>query len=204
MFRSLAFAFALSVTVPTAGLNAQTDDLGMVAAHLKAVSTMTAAFTQTDRAGKSLSGTLTLKRPGKIRFQYQKGVPLLIVGDGRALTFIDYQVRQVSRWPIGNSPLGVLLDPSKDISRFARLVPTGDPSTLVAEARDPKHPEYGVISLVFARRSSAPGGLMLQGWIMTDSQNNRTSIRLANQSFNGPVSDETFKWRDPRPVIHGR
>ena len=26
---------------------------------------------------------LSLKRPGKIRFQYQKGVPLLVVGDGQ-------------------------------------------------------------------------------------------------------------------------
>ena len=32
---------------------------------------------------------------------------MLIVGDGRALNFIDYDVRQVQRWPINNSPLSV-------------------------------------------------------------------------------------------------
>src|SRR3546814_1818425 len=67
---------------------------------------MTADFTQTDRNGRTLSGKLTLKQPGKIRFEYQKNVPLLIVGDGKSLTMIDYEVSQVQRWPIRNSPLG--------------------------------------------------------------------------------------------------
>ena len=44
---------------------------------------MTADFTQTDRNGQTLTGKLTLSSPGKIRFQYQKDVPLLIVGDGK-------------------------------------------------------------------------------------------------------------------------
>ncbi|TPG41436.1 outer membrane lipoprotein carrier protein LolA [Sphingomonas koreensis] len=160
---------------------------------------MTANFTQTDRSGKTLTGTLTLKKPGKIRFQYQQGVPILIVGDGNSLNFIDYSVKQVSRWPIGNSPLGVLIDPSKDISKYAHVVPGGDPRIVSIEASDPKHPEFGRITMVFARNPSAPAGLMLQGWVSLDAQNNRTSIRLSNQRFNGSVSDNTFRWNDPRP-----
>jgi outer membrane lipoprotein-sorting protein len=183
---------------------AQVNALTAVSAHLKSVDSMTARFTQTDRAGKVLTGELTLKRPGKIRFQFQKGVPILIVGDGKALTFIDYQVAQVQRWPIGNSPLGILLDPDRNMTRFARIVPAADPKALVVEARDPKHPEYGVITLAFTRRDSAPAGLMLEGWVTRDSQGNRTSIRLADQRFNMPVSDEAFKWRDPRPKTRGK
>ena len=198
LFRNALILVAAALAA--APLSAQTDDLSLVTAHLKAVSTMTAGFTQTDRAGKVLGGTLTLKRPGKIRFQYQQGVPLLIVGDGKALTFIDYSVKQVSRWPIGNSPLGVLLDPSKDLSRFTRIVPTGDNRVVLAEARDPRRPEYGVITLAFARDAAAPSGLRLQGWVALDAQNNRTSVRLTNQQFNIAVSDQAFTWRDPRPI----
>jgi outer membrane lipoprotein-sorting protein len=124
-------------------------------------------------------------------------VPLLIVADGGALTFIDYQVRQVQRWPVRNSPLGVLLDPSRDIGRFARVVP-GDARLLSVEANDPKHPEYGRITLVFARGGAGPAGLALQGWVAIDSQNNRTTVRLSNQRFGGPVSDGSFRWNDPR------
>ncbi len=191
----LPLAAAIVTIAPAA---AQSADLAQVQRHLAAMDTMTASFTQTDRNGQVLTGTLTLKKPGKIRFQYQKGVPLLIVGDGKALTFIDYSVRQVQRWPIGNSPLGVLLDPNRDISRYAKVVPSANPNVLSVEAYDPKHPEYGRITLVLAKNASAPAGLMLQGWVALDSQGNRTTIRLADQRFNVPVSDGTFKWNDPR------
>ena len=206
ILRLLSIRVAVGVTsmfaaVPAA---AQTNDLSLVSAHLKAVTTMTADFIQTDRAGKALGGVVTLKRPGKIRFQYEKGVPFLIVGDGKALTFVDYSVKQVQRWPIGNSPLGVLLDANKDLSRFAKIVPNTSPRILLAEARDPRHPEYGVTTLAFRRDESAPGGLMLQGWVTLDSQGNRTSVRLSDQRFNVGVSDESFKWRDPRPSGRGR
>ena len=165
---------------------------------------MTAAFTQTDRNGRVLTGTLSLKQPGRIRFQYQKGVPILIVAEGGALTFIDYQVKQVQRWPIRSSPLGVLLDPKRDIAGFARVVPGTDARLLSVEANDPKHPEYGRITLVFARDAAGPAGLMLQGWVALDSQNNRTTVRLTNQRFGVPLSDETFRWNDPRKGLPGR
>ena len=120
MFARPVFLAAAVILAPAA--TAQTGDLASVQGHLRSVATMTADFQQTDRAGKNVNGRLTLKRPGKIRFQYEKGVPILIVGDGKALTFIDYSVRQVQRWPIGNSPLGVLLDPNRDMTRFAKVI----------------------------------------------------------------------------------
>jgi outer membrane lipoprotein-sorting protein len=172
--------------------------LPQVRAHLKAVRTMTADFAQTDANGKTLTGTLTLKQPGRIRFQYQPGVPLLIVGDGKALTMIDYQVRQVSRWPVGNSPLSLLLDPDKDLSGYAHVVP-GPAGRLMVQGRDPKHPEFGTITLVFAEQPSAPAGLLLSGWTVVDAQGNRSTLTLSNARFNGPVKDTMFQWRDPRP-----
>jgi outer membrane lipoprotein-sorting protein len=176
----------------------QQGDLAQVQQHLAGVSSMTAAFTQTDRNGRTLDGTMTLKRPGRIRFQYQKGVPQLIVADGRSLYFIDYQVRQVDRWPIGNSPLAVLLNPNRDITKFAKLKPTGDPRVVSIEVHDPAHPEYGRITMIFQKNASAPAGLLLQGWVALDSQNNRTTIRLSGQRYNAPVPDGAFRWNDPR------
>lgn len=182
----------------TPALAAPSPEVAAVQGHLRAVRTMTAAFVQTDRTGKQLTGTLTLKQPGRIRFQYQKGVPLLIVGDGRALTMIDYQVRQVSRWPVGDSPLGILLDPSKDMSRFARAVPSGNANTILIEGRDPKHPEFGTISIGFVRDAAAPAGWRLRGWTVVDAQNNRSTVTLSDVRFGMPVADGTFRWRDPR------
>ena len=192
MLSALALTPALIAATPAPAT------LGVVQAHLQAVNSLTANFTQTDRMGKVVTGTLTLKKPGKIRFEYEKSVPILIVGDGKALWFLDYSVGQKQRWPIGNSPLGVLLDPTRDMSRFAKIVGGGDPEFISVEANDPKHPEYGRTTLIFKRDGAAPGGLMLQGWVALDAQNNRTTIRLTNQKFNAPVSDGAFRFSDPQ------
>lgn len=200
---AVAAAPAMLGSVPAIAAPAS-GDLALVQQSLRATNSLTADFTQTDRGGKVLTGTLTLKKPGKIRFQYQKGVPLLIVGDGRNVYFIDYSVDQVQRWPVGGSPLSVLIDPSKDLSRFAHIVPGGDPRIISVEVADQRHPEYGRITLVFARSDGAPGGLLLQGWVALDAQNNRTTIRLTNQRFNASIADNMFKWTDPRHKTHGR
>lgn len=195
-------AAGLAFGVPAIAQTSNT--LASVQSHLKLTSSMTADFVQTDRNGQRLSGKLTLKRPGKIRFQYQKDVPLLIVGDGSSLTLIDYEVKQVQRWPVKNSPLGALLDPDRDLAKYARVVPTGSNDVLSIEAKDPKRPEYGTITMVFVRDGAAPAGLRLRGWVALDSQNNRTRIDLTNQKFNVPVADSAFRWIDPRPNRRGR
>lgn len=186
------------LAAPLLAAAAPAPELAQVQQHLKAVTSMTADFTQEDRNGRVVAGTLTLKQPGKIRFQYEKGVPQLIVADGRSFYFIDYQVRQVQRWPAGSSPLRVLLDPGK-MDSYATVKPTADPRVLSVEVHDTKHPEYGRITLVFQKDAAAPAGLKLQGWVALDAQNNRTTIRLSNQRFNVAVPDSAFRWTDPRP-----
>jgi outer membrane lipoprotein-sorting protein len=201
-FGKYALIFAPAGLVMTVPGSAQTsaDKMDRVVAHMQAVSTMTSSFTQTDRRGGTLSGKLLLKRPGHVRFEYQKDVPLLIVGDGKALTMVDYEVKQVQRWPIRNSPLAALLDPGKDLRRYGKLVPTSTDEVISVEVRDPKRPEFGVITMVFVRQPGAPGGLTLNGWVALDSKNNRTSVRLGNIKYNGPIASSAFTWKDPRPV----
>jgi outer membrane lipoprotein-sorting protein len=190
---------ALAMTMPGSAQN-NADKMDRVVAHMKAVGTMTSGFTQTDRRGGTLSGKLLLKRPGHVRFEYQEDVPLLIVGDGKALTMVDYEVKQVQRWPIRNSPLAALLDPGQDMRRYGKLVPTSTDDVISVEVRDPKRPEFGVITMVFVRAPAAPGGLTLNGWVALDSKNNRTSIRLSNVKYNGNIANSAFTWKDPRPV----
>ncbi len=201
----VAFAAALAVGFPAAALIApatpvfaQAGQLDSAVAALRGISTMRADFTQTDRKGQSIGGVMTLKRPGKIRFEYEKGVPLLVVSNGKSLTLVDYEVNQVQRWPISNSPLGALLDPNRDVKKYGKLMPTSNPNVMSVEVRDPKRPEFGVITLVFTKNSSAPGGWQLTNWVALDAQNNRTTVRLRNQRYGVSVSDSAFTYKDPR------
>jgi outer membrane lipoprotein-sorting protein len=196
MPRPNLLAFALIPLAASAALAQAPAPIAQVTAHLQAIDTMTANFTQTDRNGRILSGVMTLKRPGKLRFQYQPGVPMLIVADGKRLFMIDYETRHVDNYPIGNTPLDVLLDAKPNLARIAKVV-HDEPQNLVIETRDPKRPQYGTITMGFSR-GSGPAGLTLQGWTVLDAQNNRTTVRLSNQRFNVAIGDDSFRWNDPR------
>lgn len=196
---SAAVSAALVVSAPAQADDAA--DLASAVTALRAITTMRADFVQADTQGQRVDGVLTLKRPGKIRFQYEKGVPILIVSDGSALTFVDYEVRQVQRWPIKNSPLGALLDPNRDVGKYGRVMPTGSDRIVSIEVRDRARPEYGVITLVFTRKASAPGGLELSSWAALDSQKRRTIVTLSNQQYGVDVPDNTFRYNDPRAPV---
>ena len=192
-------AVPASLALPSAPASAQSQSaqLDRAVAALRAITTMRADFTQTDRAGNSSAGQLTLRNPGRIRFEYGNDVNMLVVSDGRALTLVDYDVSQVERWPIRNSPLGALLNPNQEMSRYGQVVSDpGEPLSI--RVRDPNRPEFGAITLIFAEDRSAPGGLELASWVAVDSQNVRTTVRLRNHRYGVSVPDSAFTYRDPR------
>jgi outer membrane lipoprotein-sorting protein len=198
---SFARAFVPAALVATAvapASAATSGELTAVEASLAATQSMTADFLQTDGKGRQMAGTLTLKRPGKIRFSYGGGVNMLLVADGKRLTFVDYDVSQKNSWPIAKSPLAVLLSPNPDLGRIARIMPSDNPQVLVVRARDARRPEFGTLVLAFQKAPGAPGGLRLEGWTAIDAQNKRTTVRLSNQRYNVAVPDSAFTYAEPK------
>ena len=170
--------------------------LNDVARSLKATTSMSAQFAQTGADGRTLTGRLSLARPGKVRFEYDKA-KFLIVGDGRMLSFVDYSVRQVSQWPVKSTPLGILLSAAPDLSGMAQIVASNDDGVIV-EARDPKRPEFGTLAIRFMRDATAPGGLALAGWVARDAQGGESVVRLEQVRYNADLSKTDWSFRDPR------
>ena len=197
---STNFARALApvaIVAAAAPAHAQSSDLAAVERHLAAVQSMTANFTQTDARNRTAQGTVQLKRPGRIRFEYQGG-DLLLVGNGRQLTMVDYAVGQKSSWDLNKTPLGILLSPNPDIRRIARVLSQNDPRILVVRARDARRPEFGTLIMSFVKTPSAPGGLLLKGWTAIDAQNKRTTVKLDNHRYNVAVPETAFTFREPQ------
>ena len=188
---AIVAAAAPAAAQPTAQLKA-------VEASLAATQSMTANFLQADGKGRQMAGTLTLKRPGKIRFAYGGGVNMLLVANGKELVFLDYDVGQKNRWPIAKSPLSVLLSPQPDLARIARIMPSDHKNVIIVRARDARRPEFGTLILAFVRDGGAPGGLKLEGWTAIDAQNKRTTVRLSNQRYNVAVPDSAFTFAEPK------
>ena len=196
--RLLAPVAALATLGGTAALAQSGNPLRQVESHLAATQSMTANFIQTDAKNRSLRGTLQLKRPGRIRFEYGGGANMLLVGNGKTLNFIDYEVGQKSSWNIANSPLSILLSPRPDLTRIARVLPSQDQRVMLVRARDARRPEFGTIILAFVKSPSAPGGLLLEGWTTIDAQNKRTTIKLDSQRYNVAVPDTAFTYAEPK------
>ncbi len=189
----------LLVTEPVAAAPAT---LGDVQRAFAATTSMTADFQQTAANGAVARGTMQMKRPGRIRFDYGKNSPILVVADGNRLSFVDYKVSQVSQWPLGATPLGVLLNSKAELGRIARIVPDAEnprPDMVAVYAEDPKRPDIGSILFFLKKDAAAPGGMRLEGWRVTDAQNNLTTVELSNIRSNTPISDSVFSFKDPRP-----
>jgi len=191
--RALIPVAIVAAAVPAAAGN-PTADLAKLKSHIGAVQTMTANFVQTDAKGRSAAGTLQLKRPGKVRFQYGSG-DLLLVADGSRLFFLDYQVGQKSSWPLGRTPLGPLLSGSADFNGKAQILPNNDDRIVVARA---KNTSYGQLTLAFLRNGSSPGGLQLYGWTAIDPQGHRTTVKLTNVRYNVAVPESAFTFDEPK------
>jgi outer membrane lipoprotein-sorting protein len=185
---------AILATVPAVAA-APSADLARLKDHLSSVQTMTANFTQTDAKGHVQNGTLQLKRPGRVRFEYSGG-DVLLVANGKTLTFVDYQVGQKSAWPLGRTPLGPLLSGSPDFNGKAQILPSTNPQVVVARAKNSG--QYGQLTLAFLRSNSAPGGLQLYGWTAIDPQGHRTTVKLSNVRFDVAVPESAFTYAEPR------
>ncbi len=200
--RALAPAAVVAVLAAPAPA-ASTGELALVEQHLAASQSMTASFVQTDSKSRQLVGTVQLKRPGRIRFEYGRGANMLLVGNGKTLTFIDYEVGQKSSWAIAKSPLSVLLSGNPDLGRIARILPSDDPRVLLVRARDSRRPEFGTIVLAFTRSAGSPAGLKLEGWTAIDAQNKTTKVRLSGQRYNVAVPESAFSYPEPKKRAKG-
>jgi len=191
--RALVPAAIFAAAMPSSAAP-ESADLARLKSHLSDVQTMTAEFTQTDARGRVSAGTLQLKRPGRVRFEYGSK-DLLLVANGKSLIFLDYQVGQKSSWPLGRTPLGLLLSSSPDFNGKAQILPSSDPRVVAARARNSS---YGQLTLAFLRSSSAPGGLQLYGWTAIDPQGHRTTVKLSNVRYNVVVPESAFTYAEPK------
>lgn len=194
----IPFAFLAAVVAPAP---AAATTLADVQRALAATSSLSATFVQTAADGRQARGTMLLKQPGRIRFDYGKDANFLVVSNGKRLSFVDYKVAQVTAWPVKSTPLGVLLDPAADLARVARIVPDADnpmPGQVAVLAQDPKRADLGRILFFLAPDAAAPGGLRLTGWRVTDAQSNLTTVELSNMRFGAEIPESAFTFRDPR------
>jgi outer membrane lipoprotein-sorting protein len=169
--------------------------LARVEQYLSDLTTIVADFSQVAPSGEMSSGKFYLKRPQKMRWQYNPPTPILMVTRGSSLTYYDYELNQVTDIPLEDTLLSFLskakisfADKAIKVSRFEQE--SGLLRVTVVQAEKPKD---GALLLEF---SDHP--IRLYNMQITDATGQTTSVSLSNARFDMQLEDSVFAFKDPR------
>lgn len=187
MFKPLlAAALVLAGTVPAAAEKLSLNDISR---YLNGLKTATGEFTQINDDGTISTGQIFIKRPGRVRFEYNPPEQILVVADGDTVGVIDGKSNTDPQgYPLHRTPLKIILARDVNLARERMVIGhESDGTTTTVRAQDPEHPEYGNIELVF---TGDP--VELRQWVINDDAGSRTTVVLGDLKTGMQLADSTF------------
>ncbi len=168
-------------------------EISAIENYLNGIHTMKARFLQTANDGKSTTGDFYMKRPGRLRFEYDKPVTDLIVADGLQIHYYDGQMKQASAAPISKSLADFFLRKNLRLSGDVRVSDLRRDNGLlfmtVVEAKDGL---AGSLTLGFSENP-----LQLKKWRVVDGQGQVTEVELLEAQTGIDIDSELFHYYDP-------
>lgn len=163
---------ALMTALPA---TAQQLSLGALSGYLNQLTSAQGSFTQINADGTISTGTIYLRRPGKVRFEYNPPEQALVMANNATVVVFDKKLGgEPETYPLNRTPLGLILASNVDLTRANMVVAHGyDGTATTVTAQDPDNPEYGSIQLVFTGNP-----IELRQWIITDDSGAQTTVIL--------------------------
>ena len=163
--------------------------------YINSIRTLKARFVQSNPNGTVVHGTLYVRRPGRMRFEYDAPSQLKVVADGSQVTMWDIATKDFGQWPIGWTAASFLVKEPLSL--------TGDLQVEKSERQDgmlqltmiqAKKPQEGK---VIVRLSENP--MMLRGWTIIDNRGNQVNVSLQDVQSGIQLADQLFKFDGPDP-----
>ncbi|MEE4187329.1 MAG: outer membrane lipoprotein carrier protein LolA [Roseobacter sp.] len=149
--------------------------LAEISQYLNSITTLKTSFEQFNDDGSVSTGTLYIRRPGRMRFEYDPPEQALVIAAASAVVIIDRKSNQAPEtYPLSRTPLSLILAPNVDLTR-ARMVRDArfDGIETVVTAWDPDEPDAGYIELAFTDNPT-----QLRSWVIHDPSGGRTEVEL--------------------------
>lgn len=164
-----------------------------VNAYFNDLTKLKAEFVQTDANNKQKSGEFYFKRPGKLRFDYDRPSRMRIISDGEYLAVENHDLRTTDRYPLESTPFKLLLSEEVNLLRDARIlaIDKGE-DILILTLEDKAGKSPGKIRLFF----NTDPELKLASWIITDPQGLDTRVDIAELERDVELSAELFEFSD--------
>jgi outer membrane lipoprotein-sorting protein len=185
---ALALCAALPPAPAAADAAADARDLARISNYLNAIETLEGGFVQVDPEAVISTGSFAMRRPGRMRFEYEPPNPGVVIADGFWVGVIDRRDGNVDRYPLSETPLHLLLKPDVDLrAEGAVREITRQGGQVSVTAVDPRRPDQGSITLIFAETP-----LELRQWVVTDAQGRMTTVALRDMRTNVRIPPERF------------
>ncbi|PHQ97467.1 MAG: cell envelope biogenesis protein LolA [Marinosulfonomonas sp.] len=162
----------IALAVPA---SAEKISLNQLSAYLNKLTTAKGGFTQINNDGTISTGTIFIKRPGRIRFEYNPPDKSLVMAGGGQVAIFDGKSNQgPAQYPLKRTPLNLILQKNVNLAHAKMVVAhTSDGKSTTVVAQDPKHPEYGQIRLLFTANP-----IELRQWVIVDGTGGETTLVL--------------------------
>lgn len=159
------------------GLAAAAEQLSLseISAYLNGLTTLKSEFRQYNDDGSVSTGTLYIRRPGRMRFEYDPPEQALVIASASAVYIIDRKSNQLPEtYPLSRTPLSLILGRSIDLTR-ANMVQQSrfDGAATIVTASDPDNPDTGSIELTFTDSPT-----QLREWVIFDTTGGQTKVEL--------------------------
>lgn len=150
-------------------------------------------FTQVGPDGSVTQGDFALRRPGRMRFDYDDPTPILIVSDGSTVAMEDTDLETVDRVPLASTPLGLILDDELNFETEARVTDVRRTDSEVSVAIEDRSGESeGQLTLYFDASNYE-----LLSWRAVDANRQVTRVALQDIKTNVNVDPRLFRLDDP-------
>ena len=181
-------SFLLALCLSTA-VWADKISLNALSSYLDGLRNVEAKFTQINADGSLSTGALYIKRPGRIRFEYDPPNDALVLASQGQLAVFDPNGNDVPEsYPLSKTPLSLILADNINLSRESMVRGhqfDGTSTTLIVQ--DPEHPERGLIALVFTGPTP-----QLRQWVIEGQNGEQTVIVLNDVATDMPLNDNLF------------
>ena len=194
LFAALFSVALLALGTAQAQTPASNPQVAEVERYFNGIRTMQARFVQSNPGGTVVQGTLSVSRPGRMRFEYDPPSQLKIVADGNQVTMWDVANRDFGQWPIGWTAASFLV-------REPMVLQGGDLTVEKVERSD------GMLQLTMSQARKANEGKVivrlgenpkvLRGWTIIDNRGQRVDVSLNGLQTGLPLAPALFKFDGP-------
>ena len=170
----------------------QNEILEAAADGLASVKTAKGRFEQYSN-GDIIQGDFALRRPGRMRFDYDAPTPIIVVSDGTTVAIEDTALETLDRIPIAATPLGMILSTKVDFEERANVISVRRNAGRLAITLSDKSDELGgQLTLLMADQTYD-----LLGWWTLDETGNNTQVMLADVETGVKLDPKLFRIEDP-------